>query len=155
MTDNTTTLAAHETPEVTLPSLDITIRAATKPQNNFLGYASVTIAGCYVIHDIAIKMGENGVYAQMPAKQDPNSKRYNDTFHPITKAAREHLAVAVEDAYHLRAAELHEQANAHTNAKYTPPRIADQMAEAQAQADEYNANRPAPTAPQEQSQEVA
>lgn len=49
--------------------------------------ASITIDNEFVVHDISIIDGQNGLFISMPSKRLPNGE-YKDIAHPITAEAR-------------------------------------------------------------------
>lgn len=68
------------------------------PRNECLGFASITFDNCFVVHDLKIINGNNGLFVSMPSKlkQDKNNQeRYMDIAHPITSSFRQEIEVAV------------------------------------------------------------
>lgn len=61
-------------------------------------YASVTLDGEFVIRGLKVLEGENGLWVGMPGRKDRNGE-FRDTFHPITREAREKLISAVLEEY--------------------------------------------------------
>ncbi len=59
---------------------------------------SVTLNNQFVIHDIRIIEGHNGLFLAMPSKRTPSGD-YRDIAHPISAALRSHMQQAVLDAY--------------------------------------------------------
>ena len=62
------------------------------------GKASVTIDDCFVIHDIRIIEGEDGLFIAMPSRQKANGE-YRDVAHPINKETRTMFEDAIFEAY--------------------------------------------------------
>ena len=65
-------------------------------------YASASFDGAFAVHGIKVFEGSKGTFVAMPSTgyTDKNGeKKYNDTFHPISKEAREQLNSAVLKEY--------------------------------------------------------
>lgn len=69
--------------------------------------ASITIDDEFVIHDIRIIDGNNGLFVAMPSKRTPDGE-FRDIAHPISSASREKIQTAVLEEYD-RAAVAEEQ----------------------------------------------
>jgi len=61
-------------------------------------FASVTLDDSYVVHGLRVLEGENGLWVSMPATKNKKGE-FKDTFHPISREAREILIDAVLEAY--------------------------------------------------------
>lgn len=59
---------------------------------------SVTIDEEFVIHDVKVVEGQNGLFVAMPSRKTPEGE-YRDIAHPITPIAREKIQTAVLQAY--------------------------------------------------------
>ena len=59
---------------------------------------SVTLDDAFVIHDVKVVEGQNGLFVAMPSRKTPEGD-YRDIAHPITTNAREVIQTAVLDAY--------------------------------------------------------
>lgn len=59
---------------------------------------SVTLDDAFVIHDVKVVEGQNGLFVAMPSRKTPEGD-YRDIAHPITTNAREVIQIAVLDAY--------------------------------------------------------
>ena len=59
---------------------------------------SITIDNAFVVHEIKVLDGENGLFIAMPSKKLPNGE-YKDTAHPINKETRSMLQEMILDAY--------------------------------------------------------
>lgn len=59
---------------------------------------SVTLDDAFVIHDVKVVEGQNGLFVAMPSRKTPDGE-YRDIAHPITPSAREVISVAVLAAY--------------------------------------------------------
>ena len=76
----------------------VTVRKEEKENSRMRGKASVTIDECFVIHDIRIMEGENGLFIAMPSRQKANGE-YRDVAHPINAETRKMFEDSVLEAY--------------------------------------------------------
>ncbi|MDQ0190163.1 septation regulator SpoVG [Alicyclobacillus cycloheptanicus] len=60
--------------------------------------ASITIDGEFVVHDIRVIDGNNGMFVAMPSKKTPDGE-FRDIAHPISSATRQKIQDAVLYAY--------------------------------------------------------
>src|SRR5690606_12203539 len=60
--------------------------------------ASITIDGEFVVHDIRVIDGNNGMFVAMPSKRTPDGE-FRDIAHPITSSTREKIQSAVLAEY--------------------------------------------------------
>lgn len=60
--------------------------------------ASITIDDEFVVHDIRVIDGNNGMFVAMPSKRTPDGE-FRDIAHPITSATREKIQDAVLAEY--------------------------------------------------------
>lgn len=73
--------------------------------NRIKAYASVILGGEYVIRDIAVMDGKNGLFARMPYRtyKDRNHEvQYSDTVFALNDTSRNALSDAVIEAYEQR-----------------------------------------------------
>lgn len=61
--------------------------------------ASVTFDGEFVVHDIRVIDGNNGMFVAMPSKKTPDGE-FRDIAHPISSATRQKIQEAVLEEYH-------------------------------------------------------
>lgn len=66
--------------------------------------ASITIDNEFVVHDIRVIDGNEGLFVAMPSKRTPDGE-FRDVAHPINTSARTKIQDAVMAAYHLSAEE--------------------------------------------------
>lgn len=59
---------------------------------------SITIDEEFVIHDVRVIEGNNGLFVAMPSRKTPSGE-FRDIAHPINSAMREHIHNAVIEAY--------------------------------------------------------
>lgn len=60
--------------------------------------ASITIDGCFVIHDLRVVDNEGKLFLAMPNKRI-NTGEYRDVAHPINSETREYVSKTVLDKY--------------------------------------------------------
>lgn len=61
--------------------------------------ASITIDNEFVVHDIRVIDGNEGLFVAMPSKRTPDGE-FRDVAHPINSSARTKIQEAVLTAYH-------------------------------------------------------
>jgi stage V sporulation protein G len=66
--------------------------------NRLKGVATITFDDCFVVHDIKIIDGEEGIFIAMPSKKTPNGT-YRDIAHPINSETRKEIEEVVVKAY--------------------------------------------------------
>ena len=59
---------------------------------------SVTFDNAFVVHDVKVVEGTNGLFVAMPSRKTPEGE-FRDIAHPITSSAREVIQSAVLHAY--------------------------------------------------------
>ncbi len=62
------------------------------------GIASVCIDDCFVVRDIRIIEGQNGLFIAMPSRKNAEGK-YHDIAHPIDKETRKAFEDAIFEEY--------------------------------------------------------
>lgn len=60
--------------------------------------ASVTIEDCFVVHDIKIIEGANGLFMMMPGKKTADGQ-YKDIAHPLNTETRNLMQSRIMEAY--------------------------------------------------------
>ncbi len=68
---------------------------------------SVTFEDCFVVHDIKIIEGQNGLFIAMPSRKMPDGE-FKDIAHPINSDTRNLVAEAVFKAYEEKLTEENE-----------------------------------------------
>lgn len=76
----------------------INVRKEEKENSRMRGKASVTIDDCFVIHDIRIIEGNDGLFIAMPSRQKANGE-YRDVAHPINQETRKMFQDEILKAY--------------------------------------------------------
>ncbi len=59
---------------------------------------SVTLDDAFVVHDVKVVEGQNGLFVAMPSRRMPDGE-FRDIAHPINSSAREVIQGAVLEAY--------------------------------------------------------
>ncbi|MEG1519972.1 MAG: septation regulator SpoVG [Clostridia bacterium] len=77
---------------------DVRVRIVKKDDSKLKAVASITIANCFVVHDIKIIEGQDSFFIAMPSRKT-NEGEYKDIAHPINIETREALRVVILDAF--------------------------------------------------------
>ena len=80
-------------------------KMVNNPDSATKAYASVTLDGMFAVHGLRVMEGEKGRFVNMPStsyKDRDGNTQYNNTFHAITKSAREAISQAVLNAYEFK-----------------------------------------------------
>lgn len=77
---------------------NVRVRVVEKENSKMRGFASVTIDNRFVVHDIRILEGDNGLFLAMPSKQTGVGE-YRDIAHPINQEARQLFTDAILKEY--------------------------------------------------------
>lgn len=67
-------------------------------ESRLRGVATITFDDAFVVHDIRIIEGENGIFVAMPSKKTPNGT-FRDIAHPIHADMRRMIEDAIVKAY--------------------------------------------------------
>lgn len=85
---------------------DVRLRRVNR-EGRMRAIASITIDSEFVVHDIRVIDGNNGMFVAMPSKRTPDGE-FRDIAHPISPLSREKIETAVLAEYH-RAGEAEQQ----------------------------------------------
>ncbi len=77
---------------------DVRVRLVTKEEVKLKAVASITIDECFVVHDIKVIEGKDGLFISMPSRKTPDGE-FKDIVHPINTETREMIKTAVLEAY--------------------------------------------------------
>ena len=77
---------------------DIRIRIVNKEDVKLKAVASLTIEDSFVVHDIKVIEGKDGLFISMPSRKTPDGE-YKDIVHPIKSEVREELNSLILKAY--------------------------------------------------------
>ncbi len=83
---------------------DIRIRLVKKDDSKLKAVASITIEDCFVVHDIKVIEGTEGIFISMPSRKTPDGE-YKDIVHPINTPTREMIRDAIIAEYEKALAE--------------------------------------------------
>jgi stage V sporulation protein G len=67
-------------------------------KNRLKAVATITFDECFVIHELRLIEGKNGLFVAMPSKKSSQGE-FRDVCHPINKELREEIEASVIDAY--------------------------------------------------------
>ena len=67
---------------------------------NMKAIASITIDDAFVVRDIRVIEGQNGLFVAMPSRKTPEGE-FRDIAHPITSEARELIQGAILKEYEV------------------------------------------------------
>ncbi|MHB0884383.1 MAG: septation regulator SpoVG [Bacillota bacterium] len=76
---------------------DVRVRKVL-PDGKMKAIASVTLDDEFVVHDVRVVQGQNGLFIAMPSRKTPEGT-FRDVAHPITAEVREMIQAAVLKAY--------------------------------------------------------
>lgn len=74
------------------------VRVFPVNEEKLKGYATITIDGCFVIRDLKIINGNNGLFVAMPSKRRKDGT-FRDTAHPLNNQTREKIESKVLQQY--------------------------------------------------------
>ena len=77
---------------------DVRVRLINRQDNNHKAICSFTIDNCFVVHDLRIIQGDNGLFVGMPRRLT-KSGEWKDVAHCLDNQTRELLFNKVIDAY--------------------------------------------------------
>ena len=77
---------------------DVRIRFVKKEDSKLKAVASITIDDCFVVHDIKVIEGTEGVFIAMPSRRTSEGE-FKDIAHPLNTETREALKNAILTAY--------------------------------------------------------
>ncbi len=76
---------------------DVRVRLIAS-ESRLRGVVTITFDESFVVHDIRVIEGENGIFVAMPSKKMPNGS-FRDIAHPIHQEMRKHVEDAIINAY--------------------------------------------------------
>ena len=85
---------------------DVRVRKVTL-DGKMRAVVSVTLDDEFVVHDIKVIEGDNGLFIAMPSKKSADGT-YRDVAHPINREAREVLQKSILESYNKALAEMPE-----------------------------------------------
>ena len=76
----------------------VSVKKVEKEDSRVKGIVTIVLDDQFVVHDIRIIEGDNGLFIAMPSRKTAIGG-YRDIAHPITPAARNMIEKAILDAY--------------------------------------------------------
>ena len=76
----------------------VTVKKIAKENSRMKGIASVLLDDAFVVYDIRIIEGDNGLFIAMPSRQT-STGGYKDIAHPINTETRQMFEKAILEAY--------------------------------------------------------
>ena len=80
-------------------------------------YVTITIENCFVVRDLKIIKGNDGLFVAMPSKKRKDGQ-FKDIAHPLNQETRDHIEQAVFDAYEKEVKSMGENLNDLPNDDY-------------------------------------
>lgn len=77
---------------------DIRVRLAKSENSKVKASVSFTIDGCFVVHDVRVIEGNDGYFAAMPSRKNPDGE-FKDIVHPADTATRTELNALIIKAF--------------------------------------------------------
>lgn len=77
---------------------DVNLRKVNS-ENRMKAKASVTFDGEFVVHDIKVIEGPNGLFIAMPSKKNNQTGEFRDIAHPINSETRAKIQKVILEAY--------------------------------------------------------
>lgn len=74
------------------------VRVFPVEEEKLKGYATIIFDNCFVVRDLKIIAGTNGLFVAMPSKKRKDGT-YRDTAHPLSSQMREAIETRVLGAY--------------------------------------------------------
>lgn len=68
-------------------------------KNRLKAVATITFDDSFVVHELRLIEGKNGLFVAMPSKRNTVGE-FRDLCHPITQELRQHVEEVVINAYH-------------------------------------------------------
>jgi stage V sporulation protein G len=80
-------------------------------------YVTITIENCFVVRDLKIIKGNDGLFVAMPSKKRKDGQ-FKDIAHPLNQETRNEIEQAVFDAYEKEVKSMGENLNDLPNDDY-------------------------------------
>jgi len=77
---------------------DVRLRKVNNQDNRMKALVSITFDDSFVIHDLRVIEGNNGMFVAMPSKRTPDGE-FRDIAHPIHSDMRQHVQEEVMKVY--------------------------------------------------------
>ena len=77
------------------PKLGVTVHPFNKENSTLKGMASIVLNDNFIVENIPVREGKNGLFVAMPSYKSVRTDDYKDVVYPVTKEFREELSNAV------------------------------------------------------------
>ena len=74
------------------------VRIFPVEEERLKAYVTITLDSCFVVRDLKVIHGNNGLFVAMPSKKGKNGT-YRDTAHPLNRETREMIESRVLEEY--------------------------------------------------------
>jgi stage V sporulation protein G len=82
-----------------MAGLEVTdVKVQLVDEGRLKAFATVTLNACFVVRDVKVIDGNNGLFVAMPSRRKPDGT-YRDIAHPLNSDCRTYFEKAVLDAY--------------------------------------------------------
>lgn len=78
---------------------DVRLRKTESEDNRMKALVSITFNDEFVVHDIRVIEGNNGLFVAMPSKRTPDGE-FRDIAHPINSEMRQQIQDVIMEVYH-------------------------------------------------------
>lgn len=75
------------------------VRVSPVEENRLKAYVTITFDHCFVVRDLKVISGNNGLFVAMPSKKRKDGT-YRDTAHPLDSQTRQMIESKVLAEYH-------------------------------------------------------
>ncbi|MCC4722753.1 septation regulator SpoVG [Salinicoccus sp. RF5] len=124
---------------------DVRLRKVNNQDTRMKALVSITFEDAFVIHDLRVIEGNNGLFVAMPSKRTPDGE-FRDIAHPIHSDMRQHVQEEVMRVYDEtedpEPQEPEEQQTSPDDAPETAGTIEDPSQDAAAQDEEHHRDAP-------------
>lgn len=76
-------------------------------EDRLKAYVTITLDDCFVIRDLKVIHGNNGLFVAMPSKKRKDGQ-FKDIAHPLNQETREHIEEKVFEAFKAEVQEMGE-----------------------------------------------
>jgi len=90
--------------EILVQVTDVRLRRVNNSEGKMKAFASVTFDNEFVVHEVRIVEGANGLFVAMPSRKTQDGE-YRDIAHPITPETRAKIQDAVLRVYQEQASQ--------------------------------------------------
>ncbi len=83
---------------------EVRVKLIANKDDRLKGFCSMTLDNCFVVRDVKIIEGTNGLFVAMPSRKMADGT-HKDIAHPINNETRKHIEEKVLDAYKQKISE--------------------------------------------------